>query len=294
MIKIIQPYGYCYGVKKSIQTLTDYHQKNPNKKLVLFKQLVHDKLTSNQLIQQLDAEIFSIDKKYDSNDVLIYSAHGIIQDEFNYVKTNNLDFLDCTCPILVKTNKKIEKLINDGIKIIFFGKKNHDETKGFLSRYPNLIFIDCKGYDDIDLSYLSNSKLAVICQSTLSKVDYDNFLKHLNKFNLNIVYKESICPSCLTRWEKALSVKPVKNDVFIVFGSLTSSNGTEFFNLVKNKFINNKVYYYQSKEDVDSIIDQLKNANDIFLMSATSFPNLEFNQIINYLKNKLSTLVVEI
>lgn len=288
MIKIIAPIGFCFGVNNSINTVNNYFLSNKDKNIVFLRKIVHDNNTFNKILSKVNGQVYDPNFNYDyKNTTFIFSAHGIIQSEKKLINNKKGIFVDTTCPILLNTKKRIYKYMNEGIDILFIGKKNHDETLSFLSEFKDMTFIDIEELNTFNYKSL-NKKYYVVFQSTISLNLYNAFIKKLEEFNIDTIEIESICRQCLLRWKKATSLILNKNDCFIVLGSNLSSNGKEFYNLLLNKYPANHIYFIQDILALNNILDVLKNYNDIYVVSATSFSNDDVDLIINKLKESLN------
>ena len=48
-VNIIKPYGFCNGVKKTIEMVMDIKANNPKNKIYIFGMLVHNHIVTKQL-----------------------------------------------------------------------------------------------------------------------------------------------------------------------------------------------------------------------------------------------------
>jgi len=282
---IIKPYGFCFGINTLINKVDKYKKENPDNNLYFYKMLVHDENTNNQILKMVDGKLY--ENKYKQNSTIIFPAHGTLSTIKHDFDTNNIPYIDCICPILIKTKEEILKQLKENDYVLFFGKGNHDETIFFANEIKELKVIDTKDYQNIDFSYLKNKKFALFCQSTISINQYEQFKKYLkvNKFNPSKIYP--ICASCLSRWNKLDNIKQDLNNIFIVLGSNKSSNATEFYNKCKQTFPSNTKLFLDSIENIKENINTISQYENIYLMSATSFSTFEFENIIKYLQKEL-------
>ncbi len=288
MLKIVVPIGFCFGVNNSINQVKDYSLSSKDKEIVFLRQIVHDNNTFNKILTEVNGTKFDKDNNYNySNCLFVSSAHGVIKQEQEYINSKNGIFLDTTCPILLNTKKRIRNYLAQNRKVIFIGKKDHDETISFLSEFSSLIFIDINQLDTYPYKDLKD-KYYIVFQSTISLKLYKSFLNKLKENNIDTYQIDSICRQCLLRWNKASHLILEKNDCFIVLGSLLSSNGKEFYNLLKSSYPNNEVLFIQDINSLNEKIDALRKCNDIYLCSATSFSNEDVDLIVSKLKKELN------
>jgi len=283
MIYVLSPIGFCQGVKNSLNLTREYKTNHPSENLVFARKIVHDEKTNNEIIQETKATILSKTTLFNENTTLIFSAHGLSADDILFAKKYHVNYLDTTCPILKGVQKQINYFSKKSTLLFFIGKKSHPETLAFLSNNKNLIFISEDEIDNLNLSkYSKKDKAAVFFQSTLGQTIYLKTQHHFLNYFYNKPFFGSICKECLKRWNKLDNLKVSNNAIFIILGSKSSSNANEFYKKAKSLFTN-KCYFISNLEEIKKI----KLEKDLYLMSATSFSNLEVDRIINYLKEEL-------
>lgn len=78
----------------------------------------------------------------DPNAVIVFSAHGTPQEALDYANTHFKQFYDLTCPYLQDHFILIKRLIKQGYRIIYYGKKQHPETHAVLSFSSHIYLIE--------------------------------------------------------------------------------------------------------------------------------------------------------
>lgn len=285
MIKIIRPIGYCFGVKNAINKVIELRQKNPSKLIFLSRPLVHNDDT-NKFLQDTYSikNIESLKANYPAGSTIIFSAHGLTSEDVNFASQYNLDYLDTTCPFLIKAKKNIIDDLNNGFNVVYVGKKNHPESKFIMDISPDIVFIDTNKIKTYSYIYLEQfGKLSFYPQSTISLNSYNDLVNQVQT-KITASYKiNNICSECLKRWKQALAICPTVNDVFVIIGDKSSSNSVEFYNLVKEKF-SNPVFFISNVEQAENEKRSIKKSNDIFIASSTSSSEELVNKIIKILE----------
>jgi 4-hydroxy-3-methylbut-2-enyl diphosphate reductase len=59
---------------------------------------------------------------------MLFSAHGVAPSFARKAKAHGLRCLDASCPLVIKVHNEAKKFIRDGYKIIYIGKKEHQEA----------------------------------------------------------------------------------------------------------------------------------------------------------------------
>ena len=235
MIYYPKVYGTCAGANKAIKLALELKDKFNNKKIYIYKEILHNPYIINLLKQKgiICIEDLSTVTK---NDILIIRAHGEPKSTYEYLDKNNITYYDATCINV----KKIHELVsNTNDNVIIVGKKDHPEvigTYGWCSKEA-LIIENKDDYSKID----TTKKYFIVCQTTISKEIVDNLLKYLDNKKVNYTFKNTICLAQKNIQTSSLNITN-KLDVMFVIGGKSSSNTKELYNLL-NKKVKTRIYY---------------------------------------------------
>lgn len=286
-IDIIQPSGYCFGVMNAINEAIKIKENYPFNNVYVLGELVHNEdvisFLNNHDIHTLvvnnnEEEIL---KKINTNDILIFSAHGHNEKLDELLKNKKITFFDTTCKNVRKNLDLIKENIDKGI--IYIGKENHAETKAAISISNKVILYDLdKG---LDFSKITFKEPIIINQTTLSYLELNNIHKEIleNIPKANII--DEICPVTRIRQENIINLKK-DYDLLIIIGSKTSSNTNKLYELALKYHQNKKVLMIGSKKDLFNF--DLSNYQHVAIFSGTSTPNEIINEVKQYLEEEYS------
>ncbi|MDY4937520.1 MAG: 4-hydroxy-3-methylbut-2-enyl diphosphate reductase [Candidatus Onthovivens sp.] len=286
-IDIIQPSGYCFGVMNAINEAIKIKKNNPFNNVYVLGELVHNEdvisFLNNHDIHTLvinnnEEEIL---KNLNTNDILIFSAHGHNEKLDELLKNKKITFFDTTCKNVRKNLDLIKENIDKGI--IYIGKENHAETKAAISISNKVILYDLdKG---LDFSKITFKEPIIINQTTLSFLELNNIHKEIleNIPKANII--DEICPVTRIRQENIINLKK-DYDLLIIIGSKTSSNTNKLYELALKYHQNKKVLMIGSKKDLFNF--DLSNYQHVAIFSGTSTPNEIINEVKQYLEEEYS------
>lgn len=140
---IARHFGFCYGVEHAIETAYKAIEENPEKRIFLLSQMIHNPEVNNELLKKgvkflMDTAGNSIIpfSELDKEDIVIIPAFGTtlaIEKQLAGIGIEVKKY-DTTCPFVERVWKKSEKLGEDNYSIIIHGKFNHEETKATFSR----------------------------------------------------------------------------------------------------------------------------------------------------------------
>lgn len=286
-IDIIQPSGYCFGVMNAINEAIKIKENYPFNNVYVLGELVHNEdvisFLNNHDIHTLvinnnEEEIL---KNLNTNDILIFSAHGHNEKLDELLKNKKITFFDTTCKNVRKNLDLIKENIDKGI--IYIGKENHAETKAAISISNKVILYDLdKG---LDFSKITFKEPIIINQTTLSYLELNNIHKEIleNIPKANII--DEICPVTRIRQENIINLKK-DYDLLIIIGSKTSSNTNKLYELALKYHQNKKVLMIGSKKDLFNF--DLSNYQHVAIFSGTSTPNEIINEVKQYLEEEYS------
>lgn len=130
--------------------------------------------------------------------------------------------IDATCPDVTVTHDLIAEKTVEGYDILYIGKKGHPEPEGAIGVAPDHVHL-IERLEDVDNLSLSNEKLLVTNQTTMSQWDVVKLMDALKaKFPTIEVHKE-ICLATQVRQE-AVAEQAGETELLIVVGDPMSNN----------------------------------------------------------------------
>jgi 4-hydroxy-3-methylbut-2-enyl diphosphate reductase len=139
---IARHFGFCYGVENAIEISYKAIHENPDKKIYLLSQMIHNPGVNEDLqsygiefIQDTHGNQLIPWDKIKAEDVVIIPAFGTtIETEAILTKIGvNVQAYNTTCPFVEKVWNRSEKLGSDQHTIIIHGKADHEETRATFS-----------------------------------------------------------------------------------------------------------------------------------------------------------------
>lgn len=195
---IARHFGFCYGVENAIEKSYKAIQENPDKKIYLLSQMIHNPTVNNDLQEQGIRFIQDTTGKQlipwddvNSEDIVIIPAFGTTIETKEILQGKGIDVqaYNTTCPFVEKVWNRSAKLGEADHTIIIHGKHNHEETKATFSHSkenaPSLIVKDLK-----ETEILGNYILGKISSEEFDKTfgektsQHFDSSKHLNKIGV--------------------------------------------------------------------------------------------------------------
>ncbi len=139
---IARHFGFCYGVENAIEISYKALDENPDKRIFLLSQMIHNPEVNNDLQKRGIKFIMDTSgnqqipwEELTEDDVVITPAFGTTVEIENKLKELGVspDKHNTTCPFVEKVWKRSDKLGGDDFSVIIHGKQAHEETRATFS-----------------------------------------------------------------------------------------------------------------------------------------------------------------
>ncbi len=285
--------GFCAGVERAVEIVEKSLIKY-GAPVYVRHEIVHNKFVVNNLKKKGVIFVESLDEvPKETNQPVIFSAHGVAKRVIEKAKNYNLLFYDAICPLVSKIHKEITLLESQGFQIIMIGHEGHPEvegTAGQLKDMGNLTLVQT--LSDVEKLYFSSEqKLAYITQTTLSVFDTQEIVDALEKKFPEILApkKSDICYATSNR-QSSVQDMASKVDAIFVVGAFNSSNSIRLVETAKR-------FGCEHSELIENIDNfdyaQLGKFNSIGLTASASAPEEQLNMFIEKIKSKFPVEVTD-
>ena len=154
-ILISRHFGFCYGVENAVETAYRIVEENPDKRIFLLSEMIHNPAVNADLLDRgvqfiqdtLGNQLVSWDQ-LTSDDVVIVPAFGTTLEIQEILSNIGIDIysFDTTCPFVEKVWNRANSIGQKNYSVIVHGKPSHEETKATFSHSksvtPTLIIKD--------------------------------------------------------------------------------------------------------------------------------------------------------
>lgn len=141
-VLIARHFGFCYGVENAIEIAYKAVEDNPNKRIFLLSQMIHNPAVNADLqamgirfIMDTHGNQFIPWDELKEEDIVIIPAFGTTREVEKILidKGIQIEKYNTTCPFVTKVWKQSEKLGKQDYTVIIHGKHKHEETRATFS-----------------------------------------------------------------------------------------------------------------------------------------------------------------
>lgn len=150
-------FGFCYGVENAIEISYRALEENPDKRIFLLSQMIHNQEVNKDLEERgikflMDTEgrpFYPLDI-LTPDDIVIIPAFGTSLEMEQELRERGIgvEKYNTTCPFVEKVWNRSAKLGQDGFTIVIHGKERHEETRATFSHSaangPSVVIRDMK------------------------------------------------------------------------------------------------------------------------------------------------------
>ena len=168
-ILVAKTSGFCFGVDRSIKTANEL--LNSGEKIYTLGEIIHNPLVVKEL-REKGAKIINHPRELPNNSKLIIRSHGISSEIFEFIKNNNIDYVDATCPFVKKIHQIVKNNCENSDILLAAGNENHPEMIGIRSYFKgeSYVFKNLEELKKIVENHpeIKEKKLLVVAQTTFS------------------------------------------------------------------------------------------------------------------------------
>lgn len=281
MILIPNECGLCNGAKSCIDKACKIKEQNFNRKVVIYKEILHNP----KVVDELKSRGIDIIDNLDNitEEIVIIRGHGESRSTFEFLEQHNINYYDATCPNVKKLQMIVDEYYNNGYKIVIVGKKDHPEVIG-VNGWANNEAIIIETLSDLDNVQIEGNIL-VVSQTTF------NYIKLMEIVNvLKVKYPKLSFVNTVCNAQKEIQMSSKKTallcDLMIVLGGKNSSNTHELWSIC-NEICPS--YKFENIEEVKNWIHNidLTSITNLGVTGGASTPKSDILEVKDMIKKMI-------
>ncbi len=251
MITVAKNAGFCFGVKRAVDTLMGaIESKSEGERIFTLGTLIHNGVFNAELsergvrltsVEELDSLAKSATE--DSPVTVFLRAHGVPRETENLLsalakQNKSFRYIDCTCPFVKKIHNIASKHSSPDKVFLLFGKEEHPEVVGIMSYfdYEKLTFNSADEFSALAengfFTKIGEKTPILASQTTQNLKEWKKCQKILKNYCTNALIFDTICSVTEERQKDAERLSK-ECDAMIVIGGRESSNTAKLYAVCK-------------------------------------------------------------
>lgn len=274
--------GFCYGVKRAVDTVKKIKTENPDKNVYVLGELIHNA----QVIDELEAfGIVSLDSLPEHGEgICVIRSHGESPQTFEQIENAGFEVYDLTCPDVKKAQQKAVELVKDGYYLVIVGKEEHPEVSAIKANalmYGDKVLVagtveDLYKHSD---ELREHKNIGVVVQTTQTLATLNPIIEYLTSVSKELKLVNTICPSTSRRQAEAQELAQ-NNDLMIIVGSKNSANTTHLADIAEEY---TKTVHIETADELSEYEELINKSNKIGVTAGASTPQNIIDEVIEKL-----------
>ena len=291
-VLLAAPRGFCAGVDRAIQ-IVELALAKFGAPVYVRHEIVHNRYVVESLKAKGAVFVEELNEIPETNQPVVFSAHGVPKSVPLAAKFRNLFAIDATCPLVFKVHMEASRHHAEGRKIVLIGHAGHPEVEGTTGQLPpgavTLIehAADAEAFEAED-----PGRLAYVTQTTLSVDDTADIVTILKRRFPSIVgpHKEDICYATTNR-QAAVKAIAGKVGLTIVVGAPNSSNSLRLVEVAERAGCPKAVLIQRA---ADIPWDAFAGISAVGVTAGASAPETLVEEVIEALRRRFEITVEQV
>ncbi|MEP1206642.1 MAG: 4-hydroxy-3-methylbut-2-enyl diphosphate reductase [Rhizobiaceae bacterium] len=275
------PRGFCAGVDRAIQIVV-LALKKYGAPVYVRHEIVHNRYVVEGLENLGTVFVKDLDEVPETDQPVIFSAHGVPKSVPAAAAARNLLYLDATCPLVSKVHKQAMSHDRKGRHVLLVGHRGHPEVIGTMGQLPEGTVTLIETLEDVDKFAPDPGKgLGYVTQTTLSVDDTSDIIARMQQRfpQISAPAAESICYATTNRQE-SVKAAAANCDMFLVVGAPNSSNSNRLVDVAGRAGAGSSMLVQNASEIDWSQVEALQGDFTIGLSAGASAPELLVEGIV--------------
>lgn len=229
-VRLAESAGFCFGVKRAIETAYAEIEKNSGEPLYSYGPLIHNKEVTKDL-EEKGLYIIENPDEIERGTVIIRS-HGVGKFLYDALGEKGVSIVDGTCPFVKKIHTIVNEAWQKGKQVIIAGDGSHPEVMGINGWCENSAVILESPAEARAAELDAEKEYTIVVQTTFRQSKFDEMLDILREKGLRMDIFQTICSATEKRQKEAMELSKTV-DKMIVIGDKKSSNTQKLFEICK-------------------------------------------------------------
>ena len=267
--------GFCFGVKKAVETAYSLKREN----IYVLGELIHNEKVVKELAIRGIKTINNLSEIPEGeNATVLIRTHGEPKAVFSDAEKKNFSIVDCTCPFVKQIHNIVNEHYKKNYKIVIIGNAEHPEVIGINGWCNNSALIT---ENPLDIMSINDDLVCIVVQTTYSIEKFNEIVKKIKSNALKkVAIFKTICYTTSVRQGEADKLSKECSAVLVI-GGTKSNNTKKLFDICKKNCENTFMI-----SDADSFdYEKLKKYKKVGIVLGASTPNEQFQEVISNMEN---------
>lgn len=285
-IKLAKFAGFCYGVKRAVETAKKLKSENPDKKVFVLGELIHNSDVINELESLGIKTLTEIPEKGDG--ICVIRSHGESPQVIEKIKKAGFEPVDLTCLDVKKVQQKAIELAKDGYFVVIVGKSEHPEVVAIRANAELwsenvVVATNPEQLKDFEKQIKSHKRVGVVVQTTQRITTLNAIVEYLTSIAKELHVANTICQSTSMRQTEAKELAK-ESDLVIVVGSKKSANTTHLAEILKDI---TKTIHIENDSELVNYRDLIESSQNVSITAGASTPQNIIEKVIEKLEGDI-------
>lgn len=277
--------GFCYGVKRAVETAKKLKIENPDKKVSVLGELIHNSQVIKELEDMGIQTLTEIPEKGEG--ICVIRSHGESPQVIEKIKNAGFEIVDLTCPDVKKVQQKAIELAKEDYFVVIVGKSEHPEVIAIRANAELwsenvVVSASIEQLKEFETQIKAHKKVGVVVQTTQRISTLNSIVEYLTSIAKEIHIANTICQSTSMRQSEAKQLAQ-DSDLVVVVGSKKSANTTHLAEILKDI---TKTIHIENENELENYKDLIENSQKISITAGASTPQNVIDKVLNTIKNE--------
>lgn len=282
-IKLAKFAGFCYGVKRAVETVKKLKVNNPDKQVFVLGELIHNTDVINELEQLGIKTISEIPEKGEG--ICVVRSHGESPEVIEKIQKAGFSLVDLTCPDVKKVQQKAVELAKDGYFVVIVGKSEHPEVVGIKANAKLwsdkvVVAVSAEQLKEFEKDIKEHKRVGVVVQTTQMLSALNSVVSYLTSMSKELHIVNTICQSTAMRQAEAKELAK-ESDLMVVVGSKKSANTSHLAEILRGI---TKTVHIENDAELDLYNDEIETARKISITAGASTPQNVIEKVLEKLQ----------
>ena len=282
-IKLAKFAGFCYGVKRAVETAKKLKAENPDKNVFVLGELIHNSDVINELESLGIKTLTEIPEKGEG--ICVIRSHGESPQVIEKIKNAGFEPVDLTCLDVKKVQQKAIELAKDGYFVVIVGKSEHPEVIAIRANaelYSDNVVVatNPEQLKTFEAKIKAHKRVGVVVQTTQRLSTLNSVVEYLTSIAKEVHVANTICQSTSMRQTEAKELAK-ESDLVIVVGSKKSANTTHLAEILKDI---TKTIHIENDMELENYKELIENSTRISITAGASTPQNIIERVMRKLQ----------